>query len=221
MRLMRRALLPAAGLFVLAAAARAGEPAPSGLPRQSPFAPAGAPAAETGAAPAENLEFAGVSSVGRRTDLIFHDREAKRTHWIGVGESKAGIQVVAYDSRREQAILKVNGADKVLPLRKGSKPSGAPVAAAPAPATAPDAPPPGVVFAQPFPGLAQPHAIGDSPTNLQPVPPAPPQRQEAEARMLVSDLLEIGMAQRRAYEEAQRRQAQANPPPAPAPGGPP
>jgi hypothetical protein len=39
--------------------------------------------------------------------------------------------------------------------------------------------------------------------------------------MLVSDLLEIGMAQRRAYEEAQRRQAQANPPPAPAPGGPP
>jgi hypothetical protein len=219
MRLMRRALLPAACLFLLAVAARAGEPAPSGLPRQSPFAPAGAPAAESGAAPAETLEFAGVSSVGRRTDLIFHDREAKRTHWIGVGESKAGIQVVAYDSRREQAILKVNGADKVLPLRKGSKPSGAPVAAAPA--AAPDAPPPGVVFAQPFPGLAQPHAIGDSPTNLQPVPPAPPQRQEAEARMLVSDLLEIGMAQRRAYEEAQRRQAQANPPPAPAPGGPP
>ena len=77
------------------------------------------------------------------------------------------------------------------------------------------------MFAQPFPGLGQPHAIGDSPTTLQPVPPAPPQRQEAEARMLVSDLLEIGMAQRRAYEEAQRRQAQGNPPPAPAPGGPP
>jgi len=217
MSLTRRARLPAC-LLLLAGAVPAGEPAPSGLPRQSPFAPPGATAPESGAVPAENLEFAGVSSVGRRTDLILHDREAKRTHWIGVGESKAGIQVVAYDSRREQAILKVNGADKVLPLRKGSKPSGAPVAA-PAPTTAPDAPPPGVVFAQPFPGLAQPHAIGDTPTNLQPVPPAPPQRQEAEARMLVSDLLEIGMAQRRAYEEAQRRQAQANPPPAPPPGG--
>jgi hypothetical protein len=218
MRSPRRALLPAAGLLLLPLAARAGEPAPSGLPRQSPFAPPGAPAAETSAAPAENLEFAGVSSVGKRTDLIFHDREAKRTHWIGVGESKAGIQVVGYDSRREQAILKVNGADKVLPLRKGSKPSGAPVAV-PAPVTTPDAPPPGVVFAQPFPGLGRPEAIGDTPTTLQPVPPAPPQRQEAEARMLVSDLLEIGMAQRRAYEEAQRRQAQANPPPAPPPGG--
>ncbi|MFZ9745579.1 MAG: hypothetical protein ACO3G4_03000 [Opitutaceae bacterium] len=220
MHLKRRVRLSAACLLVLAGAGRAGEPAPSGLPRQSPFAPPGAPATEAGTAPAENLEFAGVSSVGRRTDLILHDREAKRTHWIGVGETKAGIQVVAYDSRREQAILKVNGADKVLPLRKGSKPTGAPTGA-PAPATAPEAPPPGVVFAQPFPGLAQPHAIGDTPTNLQPVPPTPPQRQEAEARMLVSDLLEIGMAQRRAYEEAQRRQAQANPPPAPPPGGPP
>jgi hypothetical protein len=44
-------------------------------------------------------------------------------------------------------------------------------------------------------------------------PPAPGSaaeiqtRQETEARMLVSDLLEIGMAQRRAYEEAQRKAA--------------
>jgi len=189
MSLSPAARIPAACLLLLAGAVSAGEPAPSGLPRQSPFAPPGAPSGETSAAPAENLEFAGVSSVGKRSDLILHDREAKRTHWIGVGESKAGIQVVAYDSRREQAILKVNGADKVLPLRKGSKPTGAPVAS-PAPVTTPDAPPPGVVFAQPFPGLGQPEAIGDTPTTLKPVPPAPPQRQEAEARMLVSDLLD-------------------------------
>ena len=51
MRSPCRALLPAAGLLLLALAARAGEPAPSGLPRQSPFAPAGAPAAEASAAP--------------------------------------------------------------------------------------------------------------------------------------------------------------------------
>ena len=31
--------------------------------------------------------------------------------------------------------------------------------------------------------------------------------------MLVSDLLEIGMAQRKAYEEAQRRAAAGEPPP--------
>jgi len=46
------------------------------------------------------------------------------------------------------------------------------------------------------------------------VPSGPPTpetqaKQETEARMLVSDLLEIGMAQRRAYEEAQRKAAEA------------
>ena len=53
-------------------------------------------------------------------------------------------------------------------------------------------------------------------------------RQEEEARMLVSDLLEIGMAQRKAYEEKQKQAADPNaapatpPPPAqPTPGGPP
>ena len=49
-------------------------------------------------------------------------------------------------------------------------------------------------------------------------------RQEEEARMLVSDLLEIGMAQRKAYEEAQKKAAsgppdQPAPPPTPPPGG--
>ena len=49
----------------------------------------------------------------------------------------------------------------------------------------------------------------------KPAPTTPAQeaiiKQETEARNLVSDLLEIGMAQRRAYEEAQRRNSGANP----------
>jgi hypothetical protein len=54
-------------------------------------------------------------------------------------------------------------------------------------------------------------------------------RQEEEARMLVSDLLEIGMAQRKAYEEKQRQAGNPSAAPAPTdpntpppnPGGPP
>jgi hypothetical protein len=46
-------------------------------------------------------------------------------------------------------------------------------------------------------------------------------RQETEARMLVSDLLEIGMAQRKAYEDAQRRAASGeNPTPPTTPAAP-
>jgi hypothetical protein len=45
---------------------------------------------------------------------------------------------------------------------------------------------------------------------VKPQPPPTPAaiaHQEQEARMLVSDLLEIGMAQRKAYEEAQKKAA--------------
>ena len=55
-----------------------------------------------------------------------------------------------------------------------------------------------------------------------PATPEVQQKQETEARMLVSDLLEIGMAQRKAYEDAQRRAATGeNAPPAAAAGAPP
>jgi hypothetical protein len=49
-----------------------------------------------------------------------------------------------------------------------------------------------------------------APTPAQPAAPLTVARQEEEARMLVSDLLEIGMAQRKAYEEKQKQAADPN-----------
>jgi hypothetical protein len=46
--------------------------------------------------------------------------------------------------------------------------------------------------------------LASIPTPEQPAKPLTIARQEEEARMLVSDLLEIGMAQRKAYEEKQK-----------------
>jgi hypothetical protein len=191
---------------------------PTALPKSSPFLPAAAAGAPAAAAN-ETLELAGVSSIGKRTDLIFHNKTTKKNHWVGLGESKDGISVVSFDARREQAVIKFNGVDKVLTLRKGTGPVNAPGPAAPplpgfgaipAPVALPPAtqaavatPPPD----QPPPALAP-----------KPAPPTVPEaqlRQETEARMLVSDLLEIGMAQRKAYEEAQRRAAEGNPPATP------
>jgi hypothetical protein len=59
-----------------------------------------------------------------------------------------------------------------------------------------------------------------APAPSGPMTPEVQARQETEARMLVSDLLEIGMAQRRAYEEAQRKSSE-NTPGGPTPGEPP
>ena len=182
----------------------------------NPFKPASggdAPAA----ASSESIEFAGVSQLGKTTHLIFHDKAAKKNRWVGLGETVEGITVVKYDERREQAVVKINGTEKTLALRKGTGPVNTPPPVAAMPAAAGFATPP----AQTLPASQSPQIVsntGAPATEATPAPaakppgPATPEtqaRQETEARMLVSDLLEIGMAQRRAYEEAQRRGAEA------------
>lgn len=217
-----RRLRLALALLAAAAACRS-EGAPTGAgPKSSPFLPpaaAGAPAAAAG----ETLEFTGVSSIGKRTDLIFHDKGTKKSHWIGIGETKEGITVLSYDDRREQAQVKWNGAQKTLPLRKGGA-TGAggagarPAAVASSQSSAANPPGPALVM-----GPAIPPQPTVAPPPVAPAkPPGPPipeaqLKQETEARMLVSDLLEIGMAQRKAYEEAQRKAAESTPNPAAAP----
>jgi hypothetical protein len=196
----------------------------TGLPKYSPFEARGG-AGPAVAAASETIEFAGISSIGSRTDLIFYDKTLKKSHWIGLGETKNGIEVVGYDARREQATIKLNGAQKVLPLRKGAAPARGPAAATPMPVGF-NLPPPGPQVAGPMPlpsgAMNVPPATATPPAAPSPNPPAAPvtpetqAKQETEARMLVSDLLEIGMAQRKAYEEAQRKAADGTPP-APAP----
>src|SRR5687767_8530152 len=95
------------------ATAFAAESAPT-LSKKSPFEAANAPAAQVAAS--GTIEFAGVSTVGKKTELIFHDKTAKKNHWIAKGETKEGISVVAYDEPREQAHVKINGAEKILQL---------------------------------------------------------------------------------------------------------
>ena len=74
------------------------------------------------------------------------------------------------------------------------------------------------------PGAADATAASGPTTLTDPAKPAAPvvaptiARQEEEARMLVSDLLEIGMAQRKAYEEAQKKAAESDKPATPVPG---
>ncbi len=211
--------LSLAAVAVLGAVARAAESAPAG---RSPFSPPATAASNAAAAASETLEFAGVSAMGNRTDVILFDKTARKSHLITAGETVAGISVLNYDARRDQVVIRVNGQQKTLALRKSSAPTGGvPPAAAPMPVgfnVPPPAPPPVAVGSTtgvippapaptaepaPAPGLAQAAAPASPTQQLQ-------AKQETEARMLVSDLLEIGMAQRRAYEEAQRKAAETN-----------
>jgi hypothetical protein len=199
------------------------------LHKDSPFIPQGA--APMMAAAGETLEFAGVSSIGKKTDLIIYDKTVKKSRWIGIGDTVEGITVVNYDSRLEQAVLRVNGGQKILTLRKGTGPLNTPAPVAPMqPGFAtPSAslPVPAVLQIQPPPPpstvVAEAAAQPAPPASAKvkgPITPEVQAKQEVEARMLVSDLLEIGMAQRKAYEEAQKKASDtASAQPVPPSGG--
>ena len=183
----------------------------SQLPKSSPFlTPAGASA--PAAAANETIEFSGVSTMGQRTDLIFKNKTSNKSSWIAKGETKDGISVLNYDADKEQAVIKVNGIEKVLALRRVTAASAKVRPVAPLPT--------GFNIATPAVTNAMPSVAAPLPANAPAAATAPAapqtevQKQETEARMLVSDLLEIGMAQRKAYEEAQRKAAEGGGTPA-------
>jgi hypothetical protein len=208
LRALSAALPPLALVFAV------GLRAQNALPSTNPFAgPAGV---ATPDAPQETIEFAGVSTFGKKVDLIFQDRATKKTTWVPLGGKADGIEVVNYDEKKEQVVARINGTQKTLTLRKSTAASaGAPAPVAPMPVgfNVPPAAQPVTVAAAPAPaatgGVAAAPAAPAPTDAAAPAAPAAPltetQKQEQEARMLVSDLLEIGMAQRKAYEEAQRK----------------
>jgi hypothetical protein len=162
------------------------------LPKGSPFGQAGATA--TPATPGD-LEFAGVSTVGKKTMINLYNKQSKESFWVEAGTTKNGVTVVKYDSPHDQVTIRQNGVEKLLPLRAPSAVVSGPTA--PVSALAP-------AQTEPAPAPSTPGAAAPTTTSTTSLSQA---RQEEEARMLVSDLLEIGMAQRRAYEEARRKAA--------------
>lgn len=159
--------------------------AQTALPKESPFMPA--PGSAVAAAPTnETLELGGFSGTGQTTVVCITDIQAKRSHWIPVGSTTEGIKVLSFDAAKDQATITVGGQQKTLRMRKSTVAAAGTAAAG---------------FA-----TAAPAAV--TPTQGVPQPPPAPgsiAQQETEARMLVSDLLEIGIQQRKAYEEAQKK----------------
>lgn len=159
---------------------------------ESPFLPpAGAPA--PAAKEATNYSFAGMTVLNGETLLSITREADKRSTWIPVGKTVGDITAVGYDPKKDEAIIRVDGRELTLPIRKSvvvaapvnRPPVNATVLPAPSAATAP---------------AAEPEPIKMPPLNQQ-------EEREMEARMFVSDLLEIGQQQRRAYEAAQREAA--------------
>jgi hypothetical protein len=179
--------LPFAAFFLAVAALRVASvgAAQVALVKDSPFLPPGSAAGGSGPEGGPSYELAGGSVTSQGSEVCIYDVKGKRSHWIGVGGEDGAVQVVSYDPAGDCAVVRINGVQQTLELRKEAGPvnlgSAAPFVAAGA--YAPSSLPAGLTVEE--------------------------ARKRREARMLVTDLMDIGMRQRRAHEEAMRQAAQA------------
>ncbi len=191
--------LPAFALLALAAGTALAQAQAVGVASSSPFLPAAGAGPLTG--PSDTVEFAGVSSVNNQTMISLYDVATKRGRWINVGGKLDGTEVLSYDANKEQVVVRIYGQLKMLSMRKSSVAgTGSSVAAVAAASSNANANVTSLVAAVDAPATPAPQTAKDRPTT-------PQAKQEEEARMFVSDMLEIGMQHRKAYEEAQKSAA--------------
>jgi hypothetical protein len=176
--------------------------AQASLAGNSPFLPAGDSSAQAGGPPADYV-LAGSSVSDGHAVVCIVQSDTKRSRWIAVGETVDGIQVISFDADHDRAVVIAHGARKEMTLRKAAVSSLPSVAFTPTPGPAAPAIP---VMAG---ATTAPAAAAPLPPPLP--PPGTEARAETEARMMVSDLLEIGMQQRKAYEDARNQPAGSAP----------
>jgi hypothetical protein len=159
------------------------------LVANSPFAP-NAASVGPGSAPAQDFELAGSTVVGSEVSVCIFARQTKRTQWIPVGGISDGIRVISFDGLHDKAVVMVSGQRREISMRTATVASLGPQYGARTPQVERTPVAPLVPIAQAT------AAVGS------------PEQQQREARMLVSDLLEIGVQQRKAYQDAKLKAAQ-------------
>lgn len=191
----KRARLFLAGLSLGVVTLRAADE----VPPPSPFLPPADRAAQAAPDSSSGYEFVGVTATAAQTLVSIRRVSDQRSVWIPVGQTLAEITVVNYDSTKDEVVLRTAAAPFTLRLRD----HGSSAATASAPDTA---------RLLPAPAATSP---ASAPITVPSAPLSAREQKEFEARMLVTDLLEIGQQQRKAYEEARRRDAAAKATPAP------
>ncbi len=167
----------------------------------SPFLPAGArqaaPAAPTMDKELADLQLSGISVIGDQKQFNFVNPGTRQTFWLALGASENGFTVEAYDAKADAVVVRRGNFTRRLELRQSR------IVAAVAPKEPSSLPP-----LKTAPDVPDVQVAGvDEIKN--PKTPAEIKQAEFEARMLVSDLLEISMQERarqRALREAKNKQ---------------
>jgi hypothetical protein len=198
---MARGLRLAAAAALGCAVASFGQ---TSLVADSPFAPAGTGAVGRSGGIPEDYELAGSTASGPDISVCIFERQAKHSQWIPVGGTADGIRVISFDSNHDRAVVMISGQRREISMRKATVASQGPTQA------------PRIDLSQ---SGSQPVVVAVNSLSMPasaPAAPVPtvagsPEQEQREARMLVSDLLEIGVQQRKAYQDAKLKAAQATP----------
>jgi hypothetical protein len=153
----------------------------------SPFLPAGA-GLTAAAASNDAYQFTGVITSASQTLLGFTNTRTRQSCWLAVGGGNNELSVLGYDPASGAARLRIGAETTTLTLRK---------------AAIVDAP--NVFFQNPS---APPGTLGFTPLSRS-AAALSAAAQEREANALVGDLLTIGIQQRKAYEDAKKKAAEA------------
>jgi hypothetical protein len=152
----------------------------------------------------------GVIGMDRTTRIGILDMRTRKSVWIPIGQTIGGIEAVSHNPRTDEVVVRVNGTLQMLSLRMPN--INASPMSSDSMTSSPLIPNAGFHVATNPPqqsGALPPLAPNPSQVSIRPV--GNTGEQEREARMLVSDLLEIGMQQRKAYQEAQKKVQQTAP----------
>jgi hypothetical protein len=165
------------------------------LPQASPFLPApnAAPAAANATS---DYELVGMVAQSSGMLLSVMRKSDKHSFWLPVGGTVDEVTAVSYNAVTDEAVIHANSRTFTLKMRKA--------------VIVPGKNPIPVVARAPAPTPAAPASTPDAPPAPAAAPRSEQEQKEFEARMLVSDLLEIGQQQRKAYAEAQRQAAERN-----------
>lgn len=152
------------------------------------------------------LQLSGVSTLGGQSMFNFVDARNNRSFWVPLKGTVNGISVVSWDPSTDTVVVDRAGRSRSIALKQAQ------IAAMPSSASAP------AVAPAPVRPAGMPTTVIRTPDGGEIVNPKTPQeiaQAETEARMMVSDLLEISMQERarqKTLREAQQKQGQTGQP---------
>lgn len=168
-----------------------------------------APVPVAGDADLDALQFSGLVSIVDQRSFNFTDTRTRKNFWVPMNGTENGFTVVSYDANAEQVVVRRGTRTRPIALRKTV------LVALPAGAGARPAGPTGPV---PVTTAAAPRPPGSGVDEIKnPKTPAEIKQAEFEARMLVSDLLDISMQERARQKALRDAQARGQTGPSPAP----